>query len=195
MKIWNRDDPNLLICVGSLQNTARPQLRACLWCPHVPAPGPRNTGQGCRANVRLLLAAVRCAPTLGVFRDLHSRRTVARRLRHRAHQVPGCLQWVRGHPTIPIICSSPNLSMHEMVCQLCNTGGGDVVTPCPLLRSGSLQLTFSQSTFIMTTTASSQHNTVSLGHILCFTMGSFSSKIDWFNVRCKMPRAKQKVQF
>ena len=142
-----------------------------------------------------LLAAVRCAPTLGVFRDLHSRRTVARRLRHRAHQVPGCLQWVRGHPTIPIICSSPNLSMHEMVCQLCNTGGGDVVTPWPLLRSGSLQLTFSQSTFIMTTTASSQHNTVSLGHILCFTMGSFSSKIDWFNVRCKMPRPKQKVQF
>ena len=183
MKIWNRDDPNLLICVGSLQNTARPQLRACLWCPHVPAPGPRNTGQGCRANVRLLLAAVlltavRCAPTLGVFRDLHSRRTVARRLRHRAHQVPGCLQWLRGHWTISIICSSPNLSMHEMVCQLCNTGGGDVVTPWPLLRSGSLQLTFSQSTFIMTTTASSQHNTVSLGHILCFKLGCFASKID-----------------
>ena len=88
-----------------------------------------------------------------------------------------------------------DVSMHEMVCQLCNTGGGDVVTPWPLLRSGSLQLTFSQSTFIMTTTASSQHNTVSLGHILCFTMGSFSSKIDWFNVRCKMPRTKQKVQF
>ena len=136
----------------------------------VPATLVKVAGQmsGCCS----LLAAVRCAPTLGVFRDLHSRRTVARRLRHRAHQVPGCLQWVRGHPTISIICSSPNLSMHEMVCQLCNTGGGDVVrvTPWPLLRSGSLQLTFSQSTFIMTTTASSQHNTVSLGHILCFTM-------------------------
>ena len=79
---------------------------------------------------------------------------------------------------------------------LCNTGDG--VTPWPLLRSPSLQLTFSQSTFIMTTTASGQHNTVSLGHILSVVhtaLGTFASKIDWFNVRCKMPRAKQKVQF
>ena len=176
MKIWSRDD----LCWQSPEHCAptapgQSLVPTCAgsWSPQhwSRLPGKCQAAAGC-------CAAVRCAPTLGVFRDLHSGRTVARRLRHRAHQVPGCLQWVRGHPTISIICSSPNLSMHEMVCQLCNTGGGDVVTPWPLLRSGSLQLTFSQSTFIMTTTASSQHNMVSLGHILCFKLGCFASKID-----------------